>query len=242
MYLRRITAAVLAFALAVCAFGEKVVLGKLGQVTEATKIYTRPNSNSRVSFPLEAYSYVVVKDLSKTWMKVLLQNGQYGYIRTNLVAVLPYSVTGEKNSRVALRVPTNLSSRGMTGSNSAGSAEAADYALNFIGTPYVWGGNSPTKGVDCSGLVQQMFGTFGQHLPRTAAEQVHVGTPVTRLEDLRKGDRLYFWDAKRGKVGHTGIYLGNGYFVHSSRTHNGVATDYLGQKKWLNILVAARRS
>jgi len=69
-----------------------------------------------------------------------------------------------------------------------------------------------------------------------------VGTPVTRLEDLQPGDRLYFWDAKRGMIGHTGIYLGGGYFVHSSRGHGGVNTDYLGQKKWLNILVAARRS
>jgi cell wall-associated NlpC family hydrolase len=88
-----------------------------------------------------------------------------------------------------------------------------------------------------------MFGEVAHiQLPRTAAEQVKVGQPVRRLDELRAGDRLYFWDKKRGKVGHTGIYLGGGYFVHSSRSHNGVATDYLGSRTWLNMLVAARRS
>ena len=77
--------------------------------------------------------------------------------------------------------------------------------------------------------------------PGPAAGQALVGKKTPRLEDLQSGDRLYFWENKRNKIGHTGIYLGNGYFVHSSRGHNGVATDYLGQQKWLKILVAARR-
>lgn len=231
-------AALLACAISVSAFGEKVVLGKLGQVTEPTKIYSKPSAGSKVYYSIKAYEYVVIRPSSQTWTKVLLQNGRYGYVRTSAVAKLPYEVTSNQPSRTALRMPS-LSSRGARGT----SADAAAYALNYIGTPYVWGGNDPSRGVDCSGLVQQMFGRIaGQNLPRTAAEQVKVGTPVTRLEDLRKGDRLYFWDAKRGKVGHTGIYLGNGYFVHSSSNHKGVATDYLGSKKWLNILVAARRS
>ena len=68
-----------------------------------------------------------------------------------------------------------------------------------------------------------------------------MGQQITRLEDLQAGDRLYFWENKRGKIGHTGIYLGKGYFVHSSVGNHGVATDYLGSKNWLKILVAARR-
>ena len=77
-------------------------------------------------------------------------------------------------------------------------------------------------------------------LPRTAAEQALVGQPVCRLEDLQSGDRLYFWEKKRSKIGHTGLYLGNGYFVHSSSGNHGVATDYL-TPRWRAILVAARR-
>lgn len=235
MTLRRITAALLLCVLSAWAFGEKIVLGKLGQVTEKTKIYSRPSVNSQVYYRIKAYEYVVIQPGSGSWFKVLLQNGMYGYIQSDAVAKLPYQVTANRPSRSSGRTfaSSSLGSR---------SAEAAQYALKFIGTPYVWGGNDPSRGIDCSGLVQNMFGAFGENLPRTAAEQAKVGTPVTRLENLRPGDRLYFWDSKRGKIGHTGIYLGNGYFVHSSRGHNGVATDFLGQKKWLNILVAARRS
>ena len=127
-----------------------------------------------------------------------------------------------------------LASRGADRFSGRGSQDlrgaVADYALKFKGTPYVWGGNNLTGGIDCSGFVKQLYGAIGLELPRTAAEQVNVGLQVQRLEQLQKGDRLYFWDYKRNCVGHTGIYLGNGYFVHSSMTHKGVDTDYLGEK------------
>ncbi len=240
MTLRFLTAALVAFALSVSSFADKVVLGKLGQVTEKTKIYSRPSPNSQVYYKIKAYEYVVIKEGNQSWFRVLLQNGSYGYIQTDAVAKLPYQVTAERPVRNGRRSFNSMGSRLMPAS--ANAASAAQYALNFVGTPYVWGGTDVNNGVDCSGLVQKMFGAIGQDLPRTAAEQATVGYPVTRLENLQKGDRLYFWDAKRGKIGHTGIYLGNGYFVHSSRGHGGVNTDYLGSKKWLNILVAARRS
>jgi cell wall-associated NlpC family hydrolase len=240
MILRQLAAAVTVFALSACAFGTKVVLGKLGQVTEATKIYSRPATNSHVYYRIKAYEYIVIQPKSDGWFKVLLRNGEYGYVETDAVAKLPFQVTVDK----PVQRTRNLSSRGSYRMPSGGgsSALAAKEALQYIGTPYVWGGNDPNRGIDCSGLVQKMFGDIGQNLPRTAAEQANVGIPITRLEDLRAGDRLYFWEAKRGKIGHTGIYLGNGYFVHSSRGHNGVATDFLGQKKWLSILYSARRS
>lgn len=222
------------------AVAEKVVLGKLGQVTEAAKIYSKPTSHSRLYAKINAFEYIVVRRVNDDWFKVLLQNGRYGYVDADCVAQLPYEVSQGSTKGRAGSTASRRFSRGTAGAS--GSAAAANYALNFVGTPYEWGGNDPRTGIDCSGLVQQMFGAFGQNLPRTAAEQALVGTPIRRLEDLRKGDRLYFWEAKRGKIGHTGIYLGNGYFVHSSVSHHGVATDYLGSPKWLHLLVAARRS
>ena len=93
MTLRRITAALLVCVLATAAFGEKVVLGKLGQVTESSRIYSRPTTNSTVYYKIKAYEYVVVKPTSQTWFQVLLQNGRYGYIQSDAVAKLPYEVT-----------------------------------------------------------------------------------------------------------------------------------------------------
>jgi hypothetical protein len=207
---------------------EKRVLGKLGQTTVRASIYSSMSASSRVYYQAKPYEYLVLQETArKPWFRVLMSNGMYGYVHSASVAKLPYLVTTEVSRGSEL-----VASRG---------ASVARNALNYIGTPYVWGGNDPTSGIDCSGFVKNLYGQIGVHLPRTAAEQALVGQPVRDLKDLIPGDRLYFWEAKRGRIGHTGIYLGKGYFVHSSRGHNGVATDYLGSQKWLRILVAARR-
>jgi len=232
MSLFRVFSVLLALSASLSAFAEKRVLGKLGQVTEATPIYSSMTSRSHVYYRVKQYEYLVISSSPKdNWMKVLLQNGMYGYVPADTVAKLPYEVTADM---------PNTRTRGSIGSSRSRSA-LANYSLNFVGTPYKWGGNDINNGIDCSGFVKKLYGMVGVDLPRTAAEQALVGQPITRLEDLQPGDRLYFWENKRGKIGHTGMYLGNGYFVHSSRGHNGVATDYLGQQKWLRILVAARR-
>lgn len=215
------------------AFAEKRVIGKLGQATEKTPIYSSMSTRARVYYKVKQYEYLVISSAPRdNWMRVLLQNGMYGYVPADTVAKLPYEVTAD--------VPTYARNSRSTGSLTSRSA-AANMGLQFQGTPYVWGGNDLRNGIDCSGFVKKLYGMVGLDLPRTASEQALVGQPITRLENLQAGDRLYFWENKRNKIGHTGIYLGNGYFVHSSRGHNGVATDYLGSAKWLKILVAARR-
>ncbi len=225
----RVFVALIAILLTTSSFADKEVIGKLGQATSRAPIFSSMSSKSRIYYHVQPYEYLVLQTTDNPhWFRVLMQNMMYGYIKTDFVAKLPYQVTADVNKpRDAV-----LGSRGTS---------VARNSLNYVGTPYVWGGNDPTNGIDCSGFVKQMFGQIGVNLPRTAAEQVNVGAPVTRLQDLQPGDRLYFWEKKRNKVGHTGIYLGKGYFVHSSMGHHGVATDYLGSKNWLKILVAARR-
>ena len=199
--------------------GDGRVLGYLGQALETTKIYASPNTKSRVYYSAKEYQYLIVSAYNENYHKVVMSNGIYGYARASKVVMLPQVVRQANNS-----------SR----------AQAAKKGLNYIGTPYVWGGDNINSGIDCSGFVKKLYGDIGIDLPRTAAEQAKVGTPITRLEDLKAGDRLYFWEKKRATIGHTGLYLGNGYFVHSSRGHNGVNTDRLSTK-WQRILVAARR-
>ena len=95
----------------------------------------------------------------------------------------------------------------------AGLSPAVDVAQQFLGVPYVWGGESPS-GFDCSGLVQYAYGQLGVALPRTAAEQARVGQPVAGLADARPGDLLAFHDP----VDHIGIYAGNGLMVVAPKT------------------------
>ncbi len=237
----RVTTLVLALA-PVLALASDPVLGRLGQALDSTPIYSRASSNSRVYYRVKSYEYLIVRTAANgsTYTPVVMENKQLGYIRTNKVAVLPYNVTA---SRTFTNRGGNTTSR--SGSATAASSDAkagiAQYALKYTGTPYKWGGNNLNSGIDCSAFVQQLFGKIGVNLPRTAAEQARVGQKIERLEDLQPGDRLYFWDKKRGKIGHTGIYMGNGYFVHSSVNNRGVATDDLRNEKWRNMLVAARR-
>ncbi len=225
----RLTLCLIALLFATSSFADKEVIGKLGQAVESAPIYASASTRARIYYHVQPYEYLVLQTTDNShWLRVLMQNMMYGYIRTDAVAKLPYQVTAD----VQKARDAGLGSRG---------AMVARNSMNYVGTPYVWGGNDPSSGIDCSGFVKQMYGQIGMHLPRTAAEQVNVGTPITHLQDLQPGDRLYFWEAKRNKIGHTGIYLGKGYFVHSSSGRHGVATDYLGSKSWLKLLVAARR-
>jgi cell wall-associated NlpC family hydrolase len=211
---------------------QKVMLGKLGQALKAATIHSSASSKSRAYYKVKPYEYLVLKpSSSSTWTRVLMQNGIYGYVKTSLVASLPFDVT--------MDMPAGA--RGNTALASRSRADAANYGLQFRGTPYKWGGNDPLSGIDCSGFVKFLYGQIGLNLPRTAAEQAKYGQAITKFEDLQPGDRLYFWDSKRNKIGHTGVYLGNGIFVHSSAGKGGVSTDFLGESKWRSILVAARR-
>ena len=216
------------------------LLGKLGQATAKIAIYAAPTTRAQVFYRAKAYDYVIVRQKATKvgWTRIVMATGIDGYAKSDKVAVLPYDIVAKT---AAVSTP-----RGSRGSSAPASRGGMGYtvvsnAMNYRGTPYVWGGNDLNNGIDCSGFVQKLYGGVGVNLPRTAAEQALVGQPITRLEDLRAGDRLYFYERKRNKIGHTGIYMGNGYFVHSSRGHNGVATDYLGKPNWLRILVAARR-
>lgn len=218
-----------------------VLIGKLGQTLREAAIRRSASDRAARLYTARAFEYVVLQTTrSPEWFAVVMENRQLGFVRASAVVRLPYDVNlrpgrGSRSAVVA-GVPG-----GTPVADGSVKGQLAQYALNYTGTPYTWGGNSLQRGIDCSGFVQQLFGKIGVELPRTAAQQALVGQSITRLEDLRPGDRLYFWEHRRNRIGHTGMYLGNGYFVHSSSGRGGVATDDLRAPKWRRLLVAARR-
>ena len=97
--------------------------------------------------------------------------------------------------------------------------EIANFACQFVGNPYVWGGTSLTNGADCSGFTQSVMAHFGIGISRTAAAQSGGGTPVD-LGSIQPGDLLFYSDG--GSIGHVSIYIENGQVVHASNPTNGI--------------------
>ncbi len=102
--------------------------------------------------------------------------------------------------------------------------EIIDYGMSFIGTPYVWGGNSLVYGVDCSGLTQQLFNTFDIEISRVSYNQANDGIPVEK-SDLQAGD-LVFFNTIGSNISHVGIYIDEDQFLHSDSTR-GVMVETL---------------
>ena len=97
--------------------------------------------------------------------------------------------------------------------------DPVNYAKQFLGNPYVWGGTSLTNGADCAGFVQSIFKKYGVSLPRTSSAQSAVGSKVS-LSDAQPGDLVFY--AKNGRVNHVAIYIGNGQVIHASNARTGI--------------------
>ena len=108
-------------------------------------------------------------------------------------------------------------------------------ALQYLGVPYVWGGSSPSTGFDCSGFIMFVFAQIGVSLPHHAASQFSYGTPVSR-EQLAPGDLVFF-----NGLGHAGIYIGGGQFVHAPHTGDVVKISSIYESWYAATWVGGRR-
>ena len=111
----------------------------------------------------------------------------------------------EEAAAQALKRAQNASSLGQA---------VVDYACQFIGNPYVWGGTSLTDGADCSGFVQSVYANFGISLPRTTWDQEYAGTGIS-YEEAQPGDLILY-------EGHVGIYMGDGQIVNAINASKGI--------------------
>lgn len=143
----------------------------------------------------------------------------------------------------------NLGSYGFTGSFSVSGSDIPGASSDNLGAraasmamqasknnvPYVWGGNSLSQGVDCSGLIQQIYGKLGIKLPRVTYDQAKSGKQVS-VNQIRPGDLVFYRPGNRGPE-HAGIYVGNGKVVHAANEKLGVITSNLTNSNGAPILV-----
>jgi peptidoglycan DL-endopeptidase CwlO len=114
-------------------------------------------------------------------------------------------------------------------------ARVAAVAQRYLGIPYRWGGESPSSGFDCSGFVMYVFSRVGVSLPRVVSAQYRVGNPVSR-GNLRPGDIVFF-----SGLGHDGIYIGGGRFIHSPSSGDVVKISSIHDSWYHSRWVGARR-
>ncbi len=106
--------------------------------------------------------------------------------------------------------------------------KVVNYALQFVGNPYVYGGTSLTNGTDCSGFVMGVYKNFGISLPRTSGQQGNSGTYVNGLQNAKPGDLIWY-------SGHIAIYMGNGKIVHAANERLGITVSSVYFKSILGI-------
>ena len=97
--------------------------------------------------------------------------------------------------------------------------DLVNYAKQYLGNPYVWGGTSLTSGADCSGVVLSVFKKYGVSLPHSSAAQSTMGSKVS-LSEAQPGDLIFY--AQNGRVNHVAIYIGNGQVIHASNPRSGI--------------------
>lgn len=113
------------------------------------------------------------------------------------------------------------------------------HAINNLGRPYKWGGDSPSKGFDCSGLIIYTYQKVDIYIPRTAKAQFSSGKPVIK-KDLKPGDLVFFKNPTAQKVNHVGIFIGKNTFIHAPGQGRRVSYGYLTNPYFKKYYIGSR--
>lgn len=200
--------------------------------TERLNVRMEPSTESRIWTQISQEERYHVVNQMDGWVQIELDSigendamdGAYISTRENNVEVryalaeaIPFTPLIESNGSSN---PAGSASAGSSGQASSAGMSVANYALQFVGNPYVWGGTSLTSGADCSGFVQSVMRNFGVSLPRTSRAQSTVGIAVSSSQ-MQPGD-LIFYDNGSGTVNHVALYIGGGQVVHASNRRTGI--------------------
>lgn len=185
---------------------EQLAVRKI-EFTETSTVYSSMNVNSKIwERPVAGTVYDVADDTG-TWVKVDL-DGAVGYV-----------LSDGKFKRV-MRLNEAQHTYDLA-SVSGTRRDLVQYAMQYLGNPYVWGGNDPNTGADCSGFVKYVYqNVAGITLPRTSYTQCYSGKRISSLQML-PGDLIFYADSA-GDVGHVAMYIGNGTIIHAASAKSGI--------------------
>ncbi len=176
--------------------------------TDGLRVRDEANVDSAVLTQIlkgEEMEYVETLD---GWYKVSI-DGAEGYVSAEYAHV-------KESLNTAVTLSELLYGQGVTDVR----VELCEYAKQFLGNPYVWGGTSLTKGADCSGFVLSVYKKFGVKLPHYSGSQANSGTKI-KYSEIQPGD-LVFYANSSGTINHVAIYIGNGQVIHASSPKTGI--------------------
>ena len=236
----------------------KEVGTRIATVTTTTlKVREQPGLDEIVLGLVPLDDELIVTEELDGWVKVNIEEGD-GYVSTDYVTLSTEFVKAESIEEEKARLAKEEAARkaaqeaaskkasenSSSGSSSSGSSssggktyapasgstgnDVVQFALQFVGNPYVYGGTSLTNGADCSGFVMSVYANFGVSLPHSSAADRNVGATVNGIENAQPGDIICY-------SGHVGIYAGNGQIVHASTSKTGIIVSSATYRSILSI-------
>lgn len=199
-------------------------------ITETLYVREQPSTESNIVAMAAMDQKLNIVEMQDEWVKVQIE-GKEGYLNKAYIAVeytLPKgeAVVVEKKETAKDKNSSKKSSSKKSSSESSSSAKPAkdcssvvEYATQFVGNPYVYGGTSLTNGTDCSGFTMSVYAKFGVYLPHSSSAQASCGVKVS-ASDLQPGD-LIFYGSGSG-INHVAMYIGGGQIVHASTERTGI--------------------
>ena len=167
---------------------------------------------------------------------------EYVDVRYALNEAIEFTPMEESSGSSGGKGSSGTGSSGSKGGSSSGTTSSkrtqiANYATQFLGNPYVWGGTSLTNGADCSGFTMAVMSHFGVSLPHHSGSQASCGRAISSSEK-RPGDLIFYTDSS-GTINHVALYIGNGQVVHASNPSSGIKIsnwNYRTPAKIVNVL------
>lgn len=176
---------------------------------DGLNVREEPSTNSKVMTQvLKGEELEFVETLADGWIKVSL-DGVEAYVSEEYVTV-------EETLDTAITMTELLYGQGVSDLR----VDLVEYAKQFVGNPYVWGGTSLTKGADCSGFVMSVFKKFNINLSRTSRAQANDGKKI-KFSDMKPGDLVFYADGS-GTINHVAIYIGGGKVIQASSPTTGI--------------------
>lgn len=225
--------------------------------TQTLNVRKEPNTESSILGQVPEGEALTVTDEADGWVQIKIEEG-YGYVSEEYVTLSIEFVEAESIEEEKARLKKEEEERqaalaasrkaqeeaaaaaaaqetqmqaaqaAVSGGDKNLGQQVADYAVQFVGNPYVYGGTSLTNGADCSGFTLAVYANFGVSLPHSSAAQNKKGTNVGSISNAIPGDIVYY-------SGHVGIYIGNGQIVHASTPKKGIIISNANYDKILGV-------